>query len=251
MSEAEGQQLLLDPLQVCFDVVPHSDEFLDLFFAHGFAPERCRFMEENNSAAAVLYWFDCEYRNQKIAYIYAVATAKAHRGKGLCRKLMEHTHNYLKNNGYSGVILVPGSPSLFRFYESMGYKTTCYNHQFTRNKTDDGISLASISKEEYSSLRKSFLDDNAVLQEGANLEFLSSYAVFYKGEDFILAAYKDENLLVCPEILGNTSHSTEIISALGCEKGTFRTQGNSFPFAMFLPLREDAPSPAYFGFAFD
>ncbi len=229
-----------------------TDEFLDLFFTHGFSPERCRFVEEKGNTAAVLYWFDCEWNSRKIAYIYAVATAKAHRGKGLCHKLMEHTHKHLKSKDYAGVILVPGSASLFKFYESMGYKTSCCVHEFTCSAAEKKTPLSNISKEKFSTLRRTFLAENSVIQENENLDFLSSYASFYMGEDVILAAYKDNGNLVCAEILGNTAKAPQIVSALDCEKGTFRTCGDSKPFAMYLPLQEeDNASPSYFGFAFD
>lgn len=229
-----------------------TDEFLDLFFTHGFSKKRCLFMESDGSAAAVLYWFDCEWNKKKIAYIYAVATAKAHRGKGLCHKLMDYTHSHLKNEGYAGAILVPGSPSLFKFYESMGYKNSCSVHEFTCSAGKDNINLSQVSKEEFASLRREFLPNNSVIQEKENLDFLSCYASFYKGDDFILAAHMDGCALACTEILGNTEKAPEIVNILGCEKGLFRTCGNTKPFAMYLPLQDKyTPSPSYFGFAFD
>ncbi len=229
-----------------------TEEFLDLFFGSGFSPERCLFIEEEGTIAAVLYWFDCEWKGRKIAYIYAVATAKNQRGKGLCHKLMEHTHSHLKSTGYAGAILVPGSPSLFKFYESMGYTTSCFIHEFDCSAAKGRAKLKEISKEEFSTLRRHFLTENSVIQEGENLDFLSSYANFYAGEDFILAAYKDGSTLICPEILGNAESAPSIVSALGCEKGSFRTIGALKPFAMYLPLQEeDKTHPSYLGFAFD
>ncbi len=229
-----------------------TEEFLDLFFAQGFSPKRCLYIEEEGNAAAVLYWFDCEWNGKKIAYIYAVATAKAHRGKGLCHKLMDHTHKHLKDAGYAGAILVPGSPSLFKFYESMGYKTSCYVQEFTCSAEEGKINLTKITKDDFAALRRKYLPENSVIQENENLDFLSSYATFYKGDDFILAAYKDKNNLVCPEISGNTENAPQIVNALGCKKGLFRTCGDFMPFAMYLPLQEsDNTHPEYFGFAFD
>ncbi len=229
-----------------------TDEFLDLFFCNGFSSERCLFIEEENSIAAVLYWFDCEWEGRKLAYIYAVATAKAHRGKGLCHKLMEHTHLHLKNASYTGAVLVPGSPSLFKFYESMGYRTSCFVHEFVCPAAEERVNLKKVSKEEFGALRRHFLPKHSVIQENENLDFLSSYACFYAGEDFILAAYKDGGTLICPEILGNTESAPGIVRALGCEKGIFRTPGITKPFAMYLPLQEESETaPSYLGFAFD
>ena len=100
-----------------------SDAFLDIFFDTAFSTKRCMCVTCKDSVAAALYWFDCTFSNQKIAYIYAVATAKEFRGQGLCHSLMEHTHSHLKEQGYAGTILSPAEKTLFDFYEKMGYQT--------------------------------------------------------------------------------------------------------------------------------
>lgn len=69
-----------------------TDDFLDAFFSTAFRPNHCRLVTVDGHAAAVLYWFDCLHMDKPIAYIYAVATAKAYRGQGLCHKLMENAH---------------------------------------------------------------------------------------------------------------------------------------------------------------
>ena len=68
------------------------DAFIDLFFAHGFSPDRCRCITVDGKLAGALYWFDCSFRGHPMAYLYGVATGKAFRGKGICRALTENTH---------------------------------------------------------------------------------------------------------------------------------------------------------------
>ena len=53
------------------------------------------------------------------------------------------------------------------------------------------------------------------------------------------------------ELLGNREAAPGILKTLGCIRGKFRTPGEEMPFAMFLPLKEDAPVPSYLGHAFD
>ena len=100
------------------------DAFLDAFFQTGFAPSRCRCLYFSGDLAAALYWFDCTWENKKVAYLYAVATKKAYRGRGLCTALMEDTHRHLQDLGYHGAALVPGNEKLFTLYEKMGYHQT-------------------------------------------------------------------------------------------------------------------------------
>ena len=64
------------------------DAFLDIFYTHGFQFDRCRCITENGKVVAALYWFDCILSGRPVAYLYAVATDKHHRGKGLCRTLL-------------------------------------------------------------------------------------------------------------------------------------------------------------------
>ena len=98
-----------------------TDEFLEDFFCVAFSEERCATTEEDGKIAAMLYWFDCAWEGKKVAYIYAVATDEAYRNRGLCRALMESTHEKLQSLGYAGAVLVPGSLSLFSLYKKLGY----------------------------------------------------------------------------------------------------------------------------------
>ncbi len=229
-----------------------SEDFLKTFWDTAFAPDRCRCILSDSEALAALYIFDCLYKDDKIAYIYAVATSKAHRGKGLCHLLMADTHRYLKNNGYTGAVLVPAAESLFAFYENMGYKVCSYVNESETEASADTISLTQISSEEYAVLRKDYLSEGALIQEGENLRLLETYAKFYKGEDFILTAHTEYEKLNCIEILGNTEKYAEIVKTLGCKSGKFRTLGKDKPFAMYYPLCESKHTPpTYLGFAFD
>jgi predicted N-acetyltransferase YhbS len=57
------------------------------------------------------------------AYVYAVATAKTHRGRGLCGQLMAFAEEDLQNRGFACCVLTPGEPELFRFYEKLGFRS--------------------------------------------------------------------------------------------------------------------------------
>lgn len=229
-----------------------SDSFLDHFEKTAFSKNRCLCATINEEVAAALYWFDCQYEEKPIAYLYAIATAKKFRGQGICHKLMEHTHELLQRSGYEGALLVPGSQSLFDFYKSMGYQTCSHIREFTCTAAPDSVSISSINADEYARLRQQFLPPYSVLQEKENLCFLETQANFYKGEDFLLTLSKDENNFQGIELLGNETAAPKILNSLGYHTGMFRTPGNEKAFAMYLPLGENnIPAPSYFGFAFD
>ena len=219
-----------------------TDTFLDKFFATGFSADRCQCCIADDTLAAALYWFDCRLDDRPIAYLYAVATKKAFRKQGLCRKLMDNTRQLLASLGYAGILLVPGEPGLFAMYEAMGYETCCHVREFTCRRSEESVALQVISPEEYAARRREFLPAGGVVQENENLQFLQSISTLYAGDGFLYAEGA--------ELLGNTDAAPKILAALGKEKGSFRCPGKEKPFAMYLPLAEGA-APSYFGLAFD
>lgn len=228
-----------------------SDEFLDDFFRTAFSPERALAAYENKELRAALYWFVCQCFDRPIAYVYAVATAKASRGKGICHKLMAETHNILKDKGFGGVILVPAGKSLMDFYETMGYKLCTYVSWFECEALDMGINLRKLDKYEYETQRRKYLPYGGVIQENENADFLETQLCLYGGADFIMTAYIKDNVLYCSEILGNIKNAKGIVYALGCHRGEFRTAGDDIPFSMYISLDETTQSPQYFGHAFE
>lgn len=227
------------------------DAFLDIFFASAFSPRRCRRVTVDGRLAAMLYWFDISCRDQKMAYLYAVATDPEFRGRGLCRELMEDTHRLLTAEGYAGAVLVPDGEDLSRMYEKMGYRFCAPVAEFTCAAGGAPVPIRTVSREEYARLRRQLLPAGGVVQEGENLAFLEKLTGLYAGTGFLLAARTEGNTLIGAELLGDPGAAPGILNALGLDRGRFRGPGDEKPFAMFLPLREDAEAPAYFGLAFD
>ena len=229
-----------------------SEDFLDSFFETAFSPERCRCAWLGDELVAALYWFDSSYDGGRVAYIYAVATARAHQGKGLCTSLMKSAHCHLKSLGYDFAVLVPGSKELFRFYEKMRYQTSGYVREFECKPSEKAVKLRKIEIDEYRTLRRLLLPEGSVIQENEALDFLKRQAELYAGEDFLLTARKEEGRLFGIELLGNKSVAPDILFTLGAKEGKFRTPDGNIPFAMSLSLNEKAHTPpSYFGIAFD
>ena len=227
-----------------------SDAYIDLFFSAAFSPDRCRCVFDGDTPVAAAYWLDCQCRGKRLAYIYAVATRKSHRGKGLCRKLMTDLHRHLYALGCKGTILVPGADSLFKMYESMGYRVCSRMKEFVCAPGEDIVPMHRISAEEFARLRREMLPEGGVIQEGESLALLDATAEFYKGPIFLLAAHREGDILTGLELLGDTGAAPGILRALGMSRGSFRTPGDGAPFAMYRPLSA-IRTPGYFAFAFD
>ena len=159
------------------------------------------------------------------AYLYAVATAPEHRGRGLCRRLMDFAQEDLRRQGVALTVLTPATPSLFDFYAKMGYAPvfTRVQHPFPGGTP--------ISAEDYLHLREQVLRntphmvcDLQTLRYAARVYGLT----FYRTADGCAAASGQRTLEVLPQDLGGA------------------------PFAMALWLRDPIPlNGAFPGFALD
>ena len=227
-----------------------TDDFLDLFFSTAYAPDRCRCIAEGRDVQSVLYWFDCFLEEQKIAYIYAVATDPAHRGRGLCRTVMEDTMEVLQDRGYAGAILLPQEEWLIAMYAGMGFEPcTTVTEKWVR--AGEAIPVRQIDENEYAALRRKFLPDGGVIQEGENIRFLAGMAKFWAGENFVAAVSEDGEELWCPEFLGDSSAAPGLVKMLDFPAGRARMPGKSRQFAMFRLLGKGCQKPGYFGLVFD
>lgn len=255
--------------QLWKDTFGDSDAFLDLFQKTAFSQKRCRCAAIEETIVAALYWFDCEYLGQPLAYIYAVATAEACRKKGICHMLMADTHRILKEQGYAGALLSPANKSLFGFYETMGYYTCLYHKKLDFSEDTlyacehIPLSIRRIGKEEFALLRRKFLPSDAVLQEKENLDFLEQQAIFYTGKNISSSSWKNETfkefLLTADikdghleglEFLGDETLIPSILSTLGCTAGTVSMPGKEHPLAMYHAFTESSEPPKYLGFSF-
>ncbi len=230
------------------------DVFLDRFFGEVFSSERCRCVSVDGKVAAALYWFDCAYDGKRVAYLYAIATAKSQRGKGICAALMRDTHSYLAQQGYALAMLVPASKELFSFYERLGYGACTSVSETLVSASSTRVDIEQIDFEEYGFLRKKMLPEDSVVQEAENLVFLNILADLYKCDGAIFAFQKEntDGGLRIIELLGDTSLAPSIIGTLGFEKGIVRTKGEGKELSMcFFLCKEDITYPKYFGLAFD
>ena len=101
--------------------------------------------------------------------------------------------------------------------------------------SEHGTQMQKIGRGEFARLRRSFLPENAVIQEGPQLMLLDGLANFYRGDGFLLTVSKEGNRIL--ELLGDKTSA-----------GFHVTDRQSF--AMYHPLAAGI-CPAYFAFAFD
>lgn len=233
------------------------DSFIDLFFSTAYSPDRAFVAEENGEVASSLYYFDCECRGDKVAYIYGVATALKYRGHGICSLLMEHAHRHLKNMGYTAVLLRPAGDALFHFYRKMGYDICGYVREIVVEASREAVPVKRITAEEYFDLRSRLLPENGVLQEGVVKHFLTGFMDTYAFDGGVLILREEKGEVFCAEILPeDESFSIDeifggIVKTLGCDRGRARTYCGDVPFVMGLSLSGDKTGDVYLGLVLD
>ena len=217
------------------------EAFTDLFFRLGFSPDRCLAAFDGPLLAA-LHWFDCTLDGQKAAYIYGIASFKAHRGLGIGSKLIRAALSHLKQQGYGPIFLVPAEPSLFGYYERFGFRQVSTIREESVPAASP-IPIRRLDAAAYAELRRRYLPSHSLLQEGPCLNLLSGYANFYATEHAV-AAVTDSTVW---ELLGDFDHAPGLIAALGLPSATVRAPGPGRPFAMGL----NSDAPIYLGLALD
>lgn len=198
------------------------------FFDTAFSPDRYHAIEMDGQIVSALYWLDYKVESSKVAYIYAAATQKEYRDRGIFRRLMEESHHILLDKGYSGAALVPGSKELFDLYEKFGYEVTIFRPENLGKINNESGQSIRISAEEYELIRNRMLPRLAAIPEDYVMKYAETFAYFYKNDNEIYAVSKDNQARIFELI-----REDDFI----CNK----------PHGMFLPLKESCPVPCYIG----
>ena len=196
------------------------------------------------------------------AYLYAVCTAPALRGRGHCRLLLQEAEQDLKRQGIRAAVLVPAEESLFGFYARFGYRTvfTCRTETVPAARGD--CSITPLTPDGWQSLRELQLYDSHLSYPPELLRWQetisrSSGAGLYRIEtgDAVCcaAAERDGETLLVRELLPDCPEAAAALAdKLGCREASFRTAGGTQPFGMAKSL-DGTPLPqrAYLGPTFE
>ncbi len=100
-------------------------EYISFFFKNRFSPEGTFLCEEAGRPVSMLFLLDaavqCRGEQYAARYLYAACTAKAQRGRGLMRSLIDFAALAAAEEGADCIALVPASPGLFHYYAACGF----------------------------------------------------------------------------------------------------------------------------------
>lgn len=246
------------------------EALIDAFFSRLYRPDSVFVCRDGDTVAAMachLPMTIChDSRGWPAAYLYAVATDKRYRGRGLCGQILQYAAGYLPSVGAKALLLVPGSASLREFYRQRGY--TDYT---TVDMMELSVGAAEGTAERveapvYLELREQFLQDRAYVSCPVPvLEFQKAATELYGGGLYRLSR-DDREGCACVALDGNrrailyellwpgdrAEGAALAAAAVGAKTALCRTPGAGEPFAMarWLSTSPDLPAP-YLGLALD
>lgn len=215
--------------------------------------------EEDGAVVAMLFALPLtlahDEETQKAAYLYAVATDEAFRGRGICRALMEFAEKTLRKRYLSCLLLVPETEKLAAYYETMGYarQDSCAV-QTLRADAPQGAA-AVVTPQEYAGLRETLLFDVPHARYSkSQLDYAAEDLDLYRleqGYAFGCAAVRREGQIV-EELLPDARMLPALAAALGAGSYPVRMPGRGTMGCMAKWLdTEKQTAPIWLAFDFD
>ena len=143
--------------------------YVDNFYQTYYKPERMLLLEEDGVVQSMTAWFDTQLvlpgeGRFRAAYLYAVATDPAARGRGLAGRLLAGADEYFRGLAIPAVTTVPAEPSLHNFFGANGFRE-CFT--LFQEALDPGElpapawdnPLRPVSPAEYGAVREKILAD--------------------------------------------------------------------------------------------
>ena len=160
-----------------------SDAFLDVFFATLFPRCVAFAARDGDTLCAMLYALPQTVltgkQEAKAAYLYAIATAAACRGRGVCRALMQHAEKQLRSCGVTLLLLAAETPELADMYRRLGYAGSPITFTPQRLPAPAGRAQA-LSPAEYAGVRETLLMDTPHIRyDKPTLDFVAQDAAYY------------------------------------------------------------------------
>lgn len=162
-----------------------------LFFLNS-CPEPLNILinEIDGETASMLFLFEGDMhingKDYPSYYLYAAATLKKYRGRGLMAELLKYSKIFADNNGKHFICLKPAEKSLFNFYEKHGYKTVFTVKVATYDAMPSGKNAEYTDKISPVSLRnESFEGFNYFKWNKQSVEFAFLHNSFFGGEIFM------------------------------------------------------------------
>lgn len=226
-------------------------ETVETFFALCFSPENTLVAETDGGVRAALYLLDSAlYTKEKTfraSYIYAAATEKAYRKKGLMRALLQYAKNLCSQRGVDFLFLTPATEDLFAYYGKCGFFPAFAKTEYTATRAElsaaaDSATHLQVCKASVPAARETALQGVPHIVWGENacrfqqyLEKTFGVQSVYTNSGF--AVFETENgICTVSEFCASPQNAPALFSEL-LKNSTANAFCLSAPCAMDLPLK--------------
>lgn len=236
----------------CKDVLKYLEVLLKYFVV----------FEEEGRVYGMLALLPVRLGEKKGRYVYAVATLKEARGRGISTELLNFAKKFIKQASEDFLVLVPQSESLFDFYKKRGFKAfSCVGtgEAFFNEIEDVKIYISEITPEKYYSIRRKYFA-NLIEWDSDMLAFVKDMynGTFYrlKKDDIEIGSafcFSAGDTVYVKELCTDSENIALSVAALAnryqkmCVKYNFADFSEK-PYAMIYP---ETIENAYFGIAMD
>ena len=256
-----------------------SDQYIDNFYNTYYRPDRVVVLEDDGAVRSMTAWFDTAFAvpgqgKYRAAYLYAVATHPACRGRGLAGALLAGADEYFRSLGIPAVTTVPAEPSLHGFFGASGFRE-CFTYSQAAPVPAERLirpfRLEPVDARRYGELREAVLRDIPHIayppdalryQEGCcRLSGGGLYlAETAQGAALLCAEGMEDGRMLVKELAACPEAREQVLACLdrllpGC--ANLRTPGDAVKFGMLKWLDPELESAwnwdtvGYLGLAFD
>ena len=208
-----AEEYIYDLFNLWKEAFGDEEAYIKLFFETVYKENVTVFADFDNGKIVSAFYLMRSFIRDKNAvydgyYLYAAATLKEYRGKGIMGKLITEAQNYVSAEGKSFISLVPGEEYLYSYYKKFGFSSVMYRRKdIIECDGENGTYERYISFDEY------FKKRDCVLKIKAHCFFQKVYsyaAACYEylglkalgGDDFLLVVDTKNNCV--KELLTNS-----------------------------------------------
>ncbi len=103
------------------EVFGDEESFIDTFLMRHYHPRQILRVEASGRLVAMLHLIPFRVGEQRVAYLYGVATAPEARGRGLASRLVREAIAQARTEGFEALVLIPAGEGLREFYARFGF----------------------------------------------------------------------------------------------------------------------------------
>jgi ribosomal protein S18 acetylase RimI-like enzyme len=117
--------------ELWMDVFGDEREWVDRYLAEYSAQDNMLLCKEQGRVVSMLHIVDITTDYGPTAYLYAIATDPAYRGRAYAKELISKAIGLVRERDYKAVMLIPSEPSLVEYYQRFGFSEPSYRMDFS------------------------------------------------------------------------------------------------------------------------